>query len=74
MIPRTDLASLAKKDEAGYLVTDEQMQTSIRGLFAAGDIRSKPFRQLITAAADGAIAAHSAANCIDEQMCGMQSR
>ncbi len=71
MIPRTDLASLAKKDEAGYLVTDEQMQTSIRGLFAAGDIRSKPFRQLITAAADGAIAAHSAANCIDEQMCGL---
>lgn len=71
MIPRTELASLAKKDETGYLITDEHMQTSIRGLFAAGDIRAKPFRQIITAAADGAIAAHSAASCIDEQMCGM---
>jgi thioredoxin reductase (NADPH) len=70
MDPRTELASLAKKDENGYLVTDENMQTSIRGLFAAGDIRSKPFRQIITAASDGAVAAHAAASCIDEQMCG----
>jgi thioredoxin reductase (NADPH) len=59
-----------KKTRGGYLVTDENMQTSIRGLFAAGDIRSKPFRQIITAAADGAVAAHAAASCIDEQMCG----
>lgn len=69
MDPRTELASLAKKDEAGYLVTDEEMRTSIPGLFAAGDIRAKPFRQIITAAADGAIAAHEAASCIDEQRC-----
>jgi thioredoxin reductase (NADPH) len=69
MNPRTDLASLAKKDESGYLVTDENMQTSIPGLFAAGDIRAKPFRQIVTAASDGAIAAHSAAACIDEQRC-----
>jgi len=69
MDPRTELASLAKKDEGGYLITDEHMHTSIRGLFAAGDIRSKPFRQIITAAADGAIAAHSASSCIDEQRC-----
>jgi len=73
MTPRTDLASLAKKDEGGYLVTDERMQTSIRGLFAAGDIRSKPFRQIVTACADGAIAAHSAAACIDENACGIGS-
>jgi thioredoxin reductase (NADPH) len=54
-------------DESGYIVTDCGMQTSIPGLFAAGDVRVTPFRQLITAAADGAIAAHSAANYIDEQ-------
>ena len=72
MNPRTELAALAKKDANGYLITDEYMQTSIRGLFAAGDIRATPFRQVITAAADGAIAAHAAANCIDEQQCGLQ--
>jgi thioredoxin reductase (NADPH) len=54
-------------DETGYIVTDCTMQSSIPGLFAAGDVRATPFRQLITAAADGAIAAHSAANYIDEQ-------
>jgi len=73
MIPQTDLAQLAKKDEAGYIITDEEMHTSINGLFAAGDIRSKSFRQIITAAADGAIAAHSAATCIDEQSCDVFS-
>ncbi len=36
------------------------METSIPGLYAAGDVRAKPFRQLITAASDGAIAAHQA--------------
>jgi thioredoxin reductase (NADPH) len=70
MDPRTELASIAKKDEAGYIITDEYMQTSIPGLFAAGDIRSKPFRQIITAAADGATAAHGASICVDEKKCG----
>lgn len=69
MDPRTELASLAKQDDAGYIITDELMRTSIPGLFAAGDIRAKPFRQIITAASDGAIAAHAAAACIDEQQC-----
>jgi len=69
MTPRTELASLAKTDESGYLITDENMQTSIHGLFAAGDVRSKPFRQIVTAASDGAIAAHSASSCIDEDRC-----
>jgi len=69
MTPRTELASLAKTDDSGYLITDENMQTSIHGLFAAGDVRSKPFRQIVTAAADGAIAAHSASACIDEDRC-----
>lgn len=69
MEPQTALASLAKKDAAGYLVTDEDMRTSIHGLLAAGDVRAKSFRQVVTAAADGAIAAHSASICIDEQQC-----
>jgi thioredoxin reductase (NADPH) len=65
-IPQTALASDARKDEAGYLVTDDGMATSVPGLFAAGDVRASCFRQLITAASDGAIAAHSASRYIDE--------
>jgi thioredoxin reductase (NADPH) len=65
-IPQTQLALGAAKDESGSLITDERMATSVPGLFAAGDVRATPFRQLVTAAADGAIAAHSAARYIDE--------
>jgi thioredoxin reductase (NADPH) len=65
-IPQTALAADARKDEAGYLVTDEGMATSVPGLFAAGDVRASSFRQLVTAASDGAIAAHSASRYIDE--------
>jgi len=54
-------------DESGYIITDCNMETSIAGLFAAGDVRVTPFRQIVTAAADGAIAARSAASYIDEQ-------
>jgi thioredoxin reductase (NADPH) len=53
-------------DEGGYVVTDQRMQTNIPGLFAAGDVRSTPFRQLVVAAGEGAIAAHSSAQYIDE--------
>ena len=60
MVPQTALANMAKIDEAGYIVTDENMETSVKGLFCAGDVRSKPFRQIVTAAADGAYAAHAA--------------
>ncbi len=45
----------------GSAVTDDSMATKIAGLFCAGDVRHKPLRQVITAASDGAIAAHSAA-------------
>ena len=41
----------------GYIVTDADMKTNIPGVFAAGDIRVKSLRQVVTAAADGAIAA-----------------
>ena len=53
-------------DEKGYIVTDEDMRTNISGVFAAGDIRKKSLRQVITAAADGAIAATTAENYIEE--------
>ena len=43
--------------EHGYIVTDADMKTNIPGVFAAGDIRVKSLRQVVTAAADGAIAA-----------------
>ena len=41
----------------GYIITDEKMETNLRGVFAAGDVRRTPLRQMITAAADGAVAA-----------------
>jgi thioredoxin reductase (NADPH) len=47
-------------DPFGFIVTDAEMRTSIPGIFAAGDIRSKMCRQVITAAGDGATAAHAA--------------
>ncbi|NLK88002.1 MAG: thioredoxin-disulfide reductase [Clostridiaceae bacterium] len=51
-------------DDKGYIITDSKMQTNIPGVYAAGDIRSKYLRQVITAAADGAIAAYSAEHYI----------
>jgi thioredoxin reductase (NADPH) len=62
----TDGGLKAELDESGYIVTNQKMATNIAGLFAAGDIRSGAFRQVVTAAADGAMAAHSAAEYIDE--------
>lgn len=46
-----------KQDNAGFIITDETMQTSIDGVFAVGDVRTTPLRQVITAAADGAVGA-----------------
>jgi thioredoxin reductase (NADPH) len=47
-------------DNYGYIIADESTRTNIDGVFAAGDIRTKALRQVITAAADGATAAHYA--------------
>jgi thioredoxin reductase (NADPH) len=65
-LPRTQLVPFAATDEAGYLKADQKMRTSVPGLYAAGDVRDTPFRQVITGASDGAIAAHAAAEYIDE--------
>lgn len=47
-------------NQYGYIKTDEEMRTTLHGVFAAGDVREKAFRQVVTAASDGAIAALSA--------------
>ena len=47
-------------DRTGYIVADESTKTSIEGVFVAGDVRTKALRQVVTAAADGAVAAHFA--------------
>ncbi len=53
--------------DRGYIVTDERMCTNIPGVFAAGDIREKQLRQIITAASDGAIAGFNAALYVNTQ-------
>lgn len=59
--PVTELfAGQLELDEYGYIVADETTKTNIDGVFAAGDVRTKAFRQIVTAAADGAVAAHFA--------------
>jgi len=65
-IPQTQLVPDLEKDEAGYIVTNQRMETSMPGLYAVGDLRNTPFRQVVTAASDGATAAHCAAQYIDE--------
>ena len=47
-------------DENGYVVADESTRTSLPGVFAVGDVRTKALRQIVTAVADGAEAAHRA--------------
>lgn len=66
MLPQTALVPDVEKDETGYIVTNGRMETSVPGMYAAGDVRNTPFRQIVTAAADGAIAAHCASEHIDE--------
>ncbi len=59
--PNTDLfKGQVKLDQAGYIAAGEDTKTSVEGVFAAGDVRTKQLRQVVTAAADGANAAASA--------------
>ena len=60
-IPETQLfKEQLDMDEKGYIIADETTRTNIDGVFAAGDVRTKPVRQIATAVADGATAAHFA--------------
>jgi len=54
------------RDEHGYILTDEHMAVGVPGIFACGDVRKKVLRQIVTACAEGAIAAHSAQEYIDK--------
>lgn len=66
-IPNTGfLADSGLEMENGYIPTDQDMHTNIPGVFAAGDVRVKSLRQVVTAAADGAIAATQAEKYINE--------
>lgn len=64
-IPATKLFEGKVEMEDGYIPTDANMKTNIDGVFAAGDVRVTPLRQVVTAAADGAIAAVQAEKYID---------
>ena len=64
--PNTDMFSgQLQQNTQGFIETDSNMQTSLEGVYAAGDVRNTPLRQVITAAADGAVAACSAAKYIE---------
>ena len=66
--PATDIFEGKVEMENGYILTDENMKTNIDGVFAAGEVRKKSLRQVVTAAADGAIAAVQAGKYIDEEL------
>ncbi len=64
--PNSDnFKGLLKFDEKGYIVSDEEMKTSVDGIFACGDVRHKSLRQVVTAAGEGAIAAVSAGHYVE---------
>lgn len=59
-------ASLGITNDEGYIETDENMATKVPGIFAAGDIRAKKLRQIVTATGDGSIAAEEAISYIEQ--------
>ncbi len=63
------LGDLLDRADGGWIKTDERMRASIPGIFAAGDVRDTPLRQVVTAAADGAQAAMSAYHWITAGVC-----
>ncbi len=70
-VPATELiADMVELDSKGYVVTNDRLETKTAGLYAAGDLRQKPLRQIITAAADGAIAVNSASSYLGQPVEG----
>jgi len=62
LVPKSDLLKdIVEVDKFGYIKTNENMETNIPGIYAIGDVRVKNLRQIVTAAADGAIAVEHAA-------------
>ena len=66
LVPTTGLFESQLLLEDGYILTDEEMKTSIKGVYAAGDVRKKKVRQVATAVGDGCIAAISAEKYLNE--------
>ena len=65
--PNTEMVNgQVQQNEQGFIKTDEFLNTSVKGVYAIGDVRVTPLRQVITAAADGAIAAVSAIKYLEE--------
>ena len=65
--PATELfQSELALDKAGYIIADESTRTNLPGVFAVGDVRTKALRQVVTAAADGAVAVHYAEEYLAE--------
>ncbi|WP_226678880.1 thioredoxin-disulfide reductase [Mesobacillus jeotgali] len=69
MVPLTKpFEGLGITNSNGYIETNEQMETKVPGIFAAGDIREKTLRQIVTATGDGSIAAQNAQHYVEELM------
>ncbi|AQQ52657.1 thioredoxin-disulfide reductase [Planococcus lenghuensis] len=67
MLPLTKpFQSLGILNDEGYVKTNDQMETSVPGIYAAGDVREKTLRQVVTATGDGSIAAQAAQHYIEE--------
>lgn len=67
MVPLNEaFLSLGITNDEGYIATNENMETSIPGIFAAGDIRDKELRQIVTATGDGSIAAEAAIKYVED--------
>lgn len=65
--PATDfLKDIINLDETGYIIADETTKTNLEGVFAAGDVRTKALRQIVTAVSDGATAVHFAEEYLNE--------
>ena len=69
--PETEVFNGLIDMENGFIVTDSEMRTSVPGVFAAGDVRVKSLRQVVTAVADGAVAAVSAEKYLESRMEGL---
>ncbi|NAP01065.1 thioredoxin-disulfide reductase, partial [Halomonas sp. MG34] len=67
MVPLSEpFKSLGITNEVGYIPTNEHMETNVSGVFAAGDIREKTLRQIVTATGDGSVAAEAAIKYVED--------
>ncbi len=66
ILPNTEfIKGVVKTDESGFILVDTQMQTNVPGVFAIGDVRDTPLRQIATAVGDGAVAAFCAEHYVE---------